>query len=379
MPNANRIKTDIAPKTAWTVIVLFLTACATNPYFDPAKPHHTAEGFRNRYPHAAKGSFWKWKFEQWRHGVPQMPAGGVAFPVRRPDVAFIRSNRSIDTLTWIGHASFLLQLDGLNILIDPHLTNRASPVSFAGPERITAPALNFADLPHIDVVVVSHNHYDHMDAETLMRLAAQAGGPPRYFVGLGLKRWFEARGIETAVELDWWDKRVVKGVTLHFVPTQHWSKRTLWDENQTLWGGWMIESARYRFFHAGDTGYSRDFADIHQRFGPIDLAALPVGGYAPRWFMEINHLDPEQAVAVHKDLRARFSVGMHWGTFADLTDEPLDEPPKRLAQALDRDQISAQHFFLMQHGETRLLNRDNSESLALWPSRVEATPLSRAK
>ena len=185
MTNANRIKTEIASRTAWIVIVLFLTACATNPYFDPAKPHHTPEGFKNRYPHAEKGSFWKWKFEQWRDGGPEMPAGGWNFPVLQPDIAFINFNRSVDTLTWIGHASFLLQLDGLNILADPHLTNRASPVSFAGPKRITPPALDFADLPHIDIVVVSHNHYDHMNAETLVRLAAQPGGPPRYFVGSG--------------------------------------------------------------------------------------------------------------------------------------------------------------------------------------------------
>jgi N-acyl-phosphatidylethanolamine-hydrolysing phospholipase D len=365
---AGRIKRNILPRTGWALIVLLLIACGTNPYFDPAKPHHTAEGFRNRYPHPEKGSFWKWKFEQWRYGTPQMPAGGWSFPVLRPDVAFIRSNRSVDTLTWIGHASFLLQLGGLNILTDPHLTGRASPVSFAGPKRITAPALDFADLPRIDIVVVSHNHYDHMDAETLVRLAAQPGGPPRYFVGLGLKRWFEARGIETVVELDWWDSRSVTGISLHFVPTQHWSKRTLWDENQTLWGGWIIESPRFRFFHAGDAGYSRDFTDIRQRFGAIDLAALPVGGYAPRWFMRINHLDPDEAVVVHKDLGARFSVGMHWGTFAGLTDEPLDEPPKRLAEALAREHISSARFFLMQHGETRLLKRDGSDSLAIWPA-----------
>ena len=363
-------------RTVRALIALSFSACASNPYFDPAKPHHTPEGFRNRYPHAEKGSFWKWKFDQWRYDNPQMPAGGWTFPVLRPDIAFIKSNRSVDTLTWIGHASFLLQLDGLNILIDPHLTERASPVSFAGPKRITPPALAFEDLPHIDIVVVSHNHYDHMDAETLMRLAAQPGGPPRYFVGLGLKRWFEAQGIQTAVELDWWDSRVVKGITLHFVPTQHWSKRTLWDENQTLWGGWMIESPRFRLFHAGDSGYSRDFADIRQRFGPIDLAALPVGGYAPRWFMEVHHLDPEGAVAVHKDLGARFSVGMHWGTFDGLTDELLDEPPKRLAEALARSDVSSEHFFLMQHGETRLLDRDGGDSLAVWPAgSVRATPL----
>jgi N-acyl-phosphatidylethanolamine-hydrolysing phospholipase D len=359
--------THLGSKAVCAVIVLSLIACAANPYFDPTKPHHTPQGFRNRYPHAEKGSFWKWKVEQWRDGSPSVPAAGWAFPVLRPDVTFIKSNRSVDTLTWIGHASFLLQLGGLNILIDPHLTERASPVSFAGPKRITPPALDFADLPHIDIVAVSHNHYDHMDEGTLVRLAAQPGGAPRYFVGLGLKQWFEARGIETAVELDWWDSRAVGGVTLHFVPTQHWSKRTLWDENQSLWGGWIIESSRFRFFHSGDAGYSRDFVDIRRRYEPIDLAALPVGGYAPRWFMQINHMDPDEAVAAHKDVGARFSAGMHWGTFVGLTDEPLDEPPKRLRQALDRERISPEQFFIMQHGETRLLERNRKTSLAVRP------------
>ncbi|HEY3304723.1 MAG TPA: MBL fold metallo-hydrolase [Candidatus Binatia bacterium] len=353
-----------ARRTAFGLI-LWLGAGAANPYFDPAKPHHTPEGFRNLYPHAEKGSFWKWKFEQWRDGVPSAPAGGWNFPLLKPDVAFLKSNRSADTLTWIGHESFLVQLGGLNILADPHLTERASPLSFAGPRRVVPPALDFADLPHIDIVVVSHNHYDHMDKETLARLAAQAGGPPRYFVGLGLKRWFEALDIQTADEFDWWDSRVVQGLTFHFVPVQHWSRRTPWDANKTLWGGWLIESPNFRFFHAGDAGYSRDFADIRARFGPIDLAALPVGGYAPRWFMRIYHLDPDEAVTAHKDLGARFSVGMHWGTFTGLTDEPLDEPPKRLSEALKREGISSGNFFLMRHGETRLLERDGGNSLAI--------------
>jgi N-acyl-phosphatidylethanolamine-hydrolysing phospholipase D len=349
-----------------------------NPYFDPSKPHHTPEGFRNRYPHPEKGSFWKWKLEQWRNDGPQIPAGGWSFPNARPDLDFLKSNRAVDTLTWIGHASFLVQLGGLNILTDPHLTKRASPVSFAGPMRVVPPAFDFGELPQIDIVTVSHNHYDHMDAETLVRLAAQPGGPPRYFVPLGLKRWFVARGIETVEELDWWDARAVEGLTLHFVPTQHWSKRTLWDTNQSLWGGWMIESASFRFLHAGDAGYSADFADIRQRFAAIDLAALPVGGYAPRWFMHINHLDPDEAVTVHKDLGARASVGMHWGTFEGLTDEPLDEPPRRLAQALARERVSPEAFFLMKHGETRRLRREPGDaSIAKIAPRGEEATIAR--
>jgi len=349
----------------WLFAALPLLGCASDAVVDPAHPHHSADGFHNRYPHAAKGSFWEWKLEQWRNGLPKTPEGGWHFEVVRPDVAFLASNRTVDTLTWLGHASFLLQQGGLNILIDPHLTERASPLAFAGPRRVVPPALDFADLPRIDVVLLSHNHYDHMDAPTLERLARQPGGPPQYLVGLGLKSWFDARGITTASELDWWDRRIVNGTTLTFVPVQHWSKRTLWDANQTLWGGWVVESPRFRFLHAGDTGYSRDFADIRARFDTIDLTALPIGGYAPRWFMRVNHTDPDEAVRIHRDLAARYSVGMHWGTFADLTDEPLDEPPKRLAEALQREGIAPGKFFVMRHGETRVLDRARTDTLEI--------------
>jgi N-acyl-phosphatidylethanolamine-hydrolysing phospholipase D len=358
--------TRMRSRNAHALAALLLAACTSNPYYDPAKPHHARDGFHNRYPHAEKGSFWKWKFEEWREGLPpSLPAGGWHFDVVKPDVPFLRTNRSVETVTWIGHATFLVQLGGLNILADPHLTARASPVSFAGPKRVVPPALGFDDLPHIDVVVVSHNHYDHMDAETLTRLAKQSGGAPRYLVGLGLKRWFVAQGIETVDELDWWDVIEVDGVKFNFVPTQHWSKRTLWDENQTLWGGWLIESPTFRFFHAGDSGYSRDFVDIRSRYGKIDLAALPVGGYAPRWFMQVNHFDPDDAVKAHTDLGTRFTVGMHWGTFADLTDEPLDEVPQRVARAIAHGNVSADRFFLMRHGETRLLDRRYLDTLPM--------------
>src|SRR5262245_41552886 len=245
------------------LVAAVVAGCATNPYFDPSKPHHGADGFHNRYPHAEKGSFWAWKYEQWRDGLPAPPPpGGWHFEVAQPDVAFLKSNRTADTITWIGHASFLVQLGGLNILNDPQLSGRASPVTFAGPKRVVPPGLDFDALPRIDVVTVSHNHYDHMDERTLVRLAPQPGGPPRFLVGLGLKRWFTARGIDTVEELDWWDARTIDGVTFRFVPTQHWSRRTLWDTNQTLWGGFLIESPRFRFLHAGDAGYSADFRDI---------------------------------------------------------------------------------------------------------------------
>ena len=335
--------------------VLLLAASRSNPHYNPAKSHHTQSGFRNNYSHQEKQSFWKWQWERSTHGVPENPPGGYGFALLRPDVAFLASNRVEPTLTWIGHATLLLQVGGVNILTDPHLTERASPVSFAGPKRQVPPALSLDNLPRIDVVVVSHNHYDHLDAGTVTRLNRQAGGPPRFFVPLGLKAWFASRGIDNVSELDWWDHLQHMGLAIHFVPVQHWSARSPWDRNETLWGGWVIEHPALRFFFSGDTGYSKDFADIRSRLGPIDLAALPVGCYEPRWFMKENHVNPEESVQIHRDLGARRSVGIHWGTFR-LTDERLDEPPKKLTEALAAAGIPAEQFFLMKHGETRNLD-----------------------
>jgi L-ascorbate metabolism protein UlaG (beta-lactamase superfamily) len=324
-----------------------------------SRPHHTPEGYRNNYPTPPRGSFWKWQQERRAKGVPRQPEGGWRFPLRRPDAAFLRHNRTQPTLTWLGHASFLVQVAGRNLLTDPHLTERASPLRFAGPRRVVPPALALHELPHIDAVVVSHNHYDHLDLATVRHLAHQAGGSPTFYVPLGLKAWFAGHGMRRVVELDWWEQADEGALRFHLTPVQHWSSRTAWDRNRTLWGGWMVEHwpdltgvPAFRFFFAGDTGYSRDFVDIAARFSPIDLALLPIGAYEPRWFMQAMHVNPEEAVRIHLDLRARCSAAMHWGTFV-LTDEPLDEPPHKLAAARRAAGVTAEQFFVMEHGETR--------------------------
>ena len=326
----------------------FAVSAVTFRYFDPAKPHRAAEGFRNNYPHPKKGGFWRWKWDQLREGLPRNPEEGWRFETAKPQLA---ANPSV---TWVGHATVLLRVGGLNVLTDPHFSERASPLSFAGPKRVVAPVPALNELPHIDVVVVSHNHYDHLDQDSVGRLAEQPGGSPRFYVPLGLKDWFTRRGIQDVLELDWWEKREFKGLEVHFVPVQHWSKRTLTDENQTLWGGWVIRHPELSFFFAGDTGYSRDFADIRGRFGGFDLAAIPIGAYAPRWFMQIMHLDPAEAVRVHQDVNARQSLAIHWGTFANLTDENLYEPPQRLAEERKKAGLADDAFLVLRHGETHV-------------------------
>jgi len=334
--------------------MLLFTACRSSPDYSLAKPHHSARGFRNNYPHDPKSGFWKWKWGQWTKGIPEDPSGGYGFEVLKPDLATLSANHGAAALTWIGHATFLLQAGGLNILTDPHFTERASPLSIAGPRRVVPPAIALDELPHIDAVVISHNHYDHLDYGSVTKLAKQKGGAPRFFVPLGLKQWFANNGIDNVTELDWWDSHNFAGVNFYCVPVQHWSQRGLTDTNATLWCGWVIEPTALRVFFAGDTGYSRDFADIQQGFGSFDLALLPIGAYEPRWFMKIMHVNPEEAVQIYKDLHARYAAAMHWGTFR-LTDERLDEPPRRLAAALDAAAISREHFFVMKHGETRSL------------------------
>jgi L-ascorbate metabolism protein UlaG (beta-lactamase superfamily) len=315
-------------------------------------PHHAGSEFRNNYPHDPKASFWLWKWEQMKNGVPEPPPGGWKIPQVRTDAAALKANRGEPAITWIGHASFLLQLGGLNVLTDPHFSARASPVQFAGPKRIVALPIEVDELPRIDVVLVSHNHYDHLDVDSVKRLAGMATSP-LFLVPLGLKAWFNEIGISRVEEYDWWQSAASGGLRFTLVPVQHWSKRTLWDTNRTLWGGWVIEGAGLKVIHTGDLGYSRDARDIGERLGPFDLALIPIGAYAPRWFMKTMHVDPAEAIQIRADLRARRAIGMHWGTFENLTDEPLDEPPTVLAAQRAAAGLAPDQFDVMKIGETR--------------------------
>jgi L-ascorbate metabolism protein UlaG (beta-lactamase superfamily) len=328
-----------------------------NRYFDQRKPHRTRKGFRNNYLKGGiGGSFLKWQLQRLLHGLPKPPEKDYRFPVVQPDCAWLTANRHATTATWIGHACVLVQTHGLNVLTDPVLSPRASPFRFMGPKRTHAPALAIDELPHIDLVLISHNHYDHLDRDTVLALNKQVGGAPLFLVPLGIAPWMQGIGIDNVRELDWWETTTFGKLAFTFVPAQHWSARGLFDRFQTLWGGWAAcaapgEPDAFSFFFAGDTGYSKDFEDIGRHFGGFDLALLPIGAYAPRWFMRAQHIDPAEAVKIHQDIHARQSMAIHWGTFG-LADEPLDEPPKLLAQALREAGIPADRFLLQAQGET---------------------------
>lgn len=322
-----------------------------NPHFDPSQPHHTREGFRNSeaFETRSLSDVLRWRVEAARNGDPKPPRAPI--PFQAPDLALLRRFTSAAqsgrdaAVTWIGHATVLVQCAGMAVLTDPMFSERASPLSFAGPRRHVPPGVALAELPRIDVVLVSHNHYDHLDLASLRALARQPGGAPHVIVPLGLKRWLEQRGVQNVRELDWWQS-LTAGPTpcgpleVMLLPARHWSGRGLRDRMQSLWGGFAVFFGdAFQLFFAGDTGYSRDFIEVRRRLaerqcapgGGFDLALLPIGAYAPRWFMAPQHVDVDEALQIHLDLGARRSLGVHWGTFA-LSDEPLDEPPRLLAE-----------------------------------------------
>ncbi|HET7459362.1 MAG TPA: MBL fold metallo-hydrolase [Gemmatimonadaceae bacterium] len=285
------------------------------------------------------------------------------FPRVPPSFAAPRAEADALTATWVGHSTFLIQIGGLNVLTDPVWSERASPVPFAGPRRWAPPGVAFDALPPIDVVLVSHDHYDHLDDATVRRLARSHRGA-QWIAPLGVARWLRRRGVASVAEFDWWEGADValEGVAARAtcVPAQHFSGRRLGRRNDTLWCGWTFRVGDRAIYYVGDTAYFPDLGDVGRRGGgPFDLVLMPVGAYEPRWFMRRVHNDPEDAVRAYREIVAGDGDGstptmaaMHWGTFK-LTDEPMDEPPRRTRELWADAGLPADRLWVPTFGETK--------------------------
>ncbi|WP_247872262.1 MBL fold metallo-hydrolase [Azospirillum sp. TSO35-2] len=311
-----------------------------NPYHQ-GLPTHNFDGLRFFNPGEPKTDRTLRQVLRWKL------AGGAAAWPKQVAVEPVVPDARVHGLrvTVVGHATLLIQAAGLNILTDPVWSERASPLRFAGPRRITAPGIAFDHLPRIDVVLLSHNHYDHLDVATLKRLHHRDA--PLVVTPLGndaiVRRHIAAARVATG---DWWQHfEVGAGVGVHIVPANHWSSRGVSDRRMALWGGFMLRTPVGLVYFAGDTGYGtgRIFRDMRERYGRTDLALLPIGAYAPEWFMSAQHCDPEGAAQIMLDLEAQHALGIHWGTF-QLTDEEREEPVRRLGTALARRDIDAARF-----------------------------------
>ncbi len=321
--------------------------------------HHAITGFKN-HPFvetaAPKGAFFYLRRFWGSIFTPDIPDEHAL-----SELESTRLLNSIegDRITWLGHASFLIKTSEVTILTDPFLTEFASPVSWAGPRRFVDPGIPLNKLPSLDVVVVSHNHYDHLDDETVRNLKNKE--QIHVVVPLGLKSFFTERGYVKVTELDWGEFVSIGDIEITSLPAVHDSARNTDDHNQTLWGSWAIESPGNRIIFIGDTGYSETiFNNIGEEYGSFDYAILPIGAYEPRELMWMSHITPEEAVAIGKEVNAKTLIASHWGTVSSLSDEPPWEPPKRFKKAGFNNGFSEKNIWVMKVGETRPLSQETS-------------------
>jgi L-ascorbate metabolism protein UlaG (beta-lactamase superfamily) len=309
-------------------------------------PQFDGRRFRNPIGPAGRGlwHYLRWvatsRRRRWPSGLTNpVPA---QIPVGLPPAAL--------AATFINHASFLLQIGSVNLVTDPVYSERVGPANLGGPKRTRPPGVPFADLPDVHVVLLSHNHYDHLDLATLRRLRERS--EPLVVTPLGNGRLLRRKGFARVIELDWWERTALpEGIELMLTPAQHFSSRQIFDRDHTLWGGFVISAGQRRIYFVGDSGYGEHFQEIGRRVPEIDLALIPIGAYEPRWFMRYAHVNPDEAVRVHLEVRARLSVGMHFGTF-QLTDEAIDDPPRALQEALRRHGVSPENFLVPEFGQT---------------------------
>lgn len=313
--------------------------------------------FKNRWPHPTHGvpDILRWKMGCPPAELPVLPDSPDSpaewMPLEMDRVKEVSSTSW--QAVWLGHASFLLQAEGRSILIDPVFSDHCSPVPLPALKRKIPPPCGLPDLPEIDAVLLTHNHYDHLDLATLRKL----GSAPQIIISEGNGGWLSKKIGRPVRELAWDESiSLFDGMTVTATPAQHFSSRTPFDRDRSHWCGFLIETAGCKLWHAGDSGYSKDFAQIGERHGPIDFAMIPIGAYQPASIMRPIHMNPEEAVQTFLDARCRTAVGMHWGTFK-LTDEPMGEPPLRLRKELERLALPVSSFFTAKVGQIIPIDR----------------------
>ena len=316
-------------------------------YEGPVSEHFNGKTFENpgEVPEKSFMDVMKWYLQRDQ---------GEWFPISESDVTFAPkpAENVTDgmTITYVNHSTFLIQVAGVNILTDPVWSDRVSPVSFAGPKRFRPAGIRFEDLPRIDLIVISHNHYDHLDIETLKKV--HEAYEPRVIAPLGVGRMLNSNGINKVFELNWWENKVIDSdITVHAVQAQHFSARGLFDRDKTFWNGYVIETPAGDVYFAGDTGYGPFFTEIGQRFPDIKVGLIPIGAYKPRWFMKPMHVNPEEAIQVHKDVGAEISFGMHFGTFP-LADDGMKDPENDFSAAMRLQENRGVNFKLLTEGDS---------------------------
>lgn len=344
-------------RPTWLISALTLLGIISKPWQGPPSDHFDGQRFRNVDPTRKKtlGKVLRWQLNRepqapWIYQPKQRGTHNDATPTLLSPPVLTRVYGEELRVTYINHATVLIQQHGLNILTDPVWGQRVSPFSFLGPKRFQDPGLSLDELPPIDLILVSHNHYDHLDIYSL-RLLAERFPLAKVLSGLGNGELIRECGFTDVQEIDWWQAVPINAqLTVHSVPVQHWSSRTSRDTNRSLWMGFVLDSAEGPVLFPGDTGLGREFGLMRARFGPFRFATLPIGAYAPRWFMRDNHMNPDDAVQALLTLEAKTAMAIHFGTF-NLTDEGQFTPPVDLAKALTAREVDAQRFRVPVAGE----------------------------
>tara|TARA_Y100001972_G_C7664315_1_gene335513 strand:- start:129 stop:1163 length:1035 start_codon:yes stop_codon:yes gene_type:complete len=331
------------PLVLFILAIIFVgQAISTQPYRGPVSDHFDGSKFINPGNVSAKGFPDLIKFLVGRDQGP-WTKNYETFVGKKPKAP----EKGQVKITFVNHSTFLIQWEKYNILTDPVWSDRCSPFNFVGPQRMRPPGLRFEDLPQIDLVLLSHNHYDHLDISTVIRL--EKAFQPTFVVPLGVSDYLKKNDIENTVELDWWEKTNQKPV-ITAVPAQHFSGRGFYDRDKSLWCGYVIEFQNKKIYFAGDSGYGSFFKDIGKKFGPMDISMIPIGAYLPAWFMSPIHVSPQESIKIHKDVKSKQSIAMHFGTFP-LADDGMGRAEKDLMATLKKTRTSQENFLIPDEGK----------------------------